>query len=105
MLEKPPDAADQAAARLWVALSDPKLTRADYLTALATTLQKNLCTAESAADAIAGMVRQFDNRFIYDAGEKAKLAEAFLDEAKCPGVQDLSQEAKSELRYAAAAGK
>jgi hypothetical protein len=98
VLEKPPDTADQAGARLWFALSNPKLTRADYLTALATTLQKNVCTAESAADAIAGMVRQLDDRFIYNAGEKAKLAEAFLDEVKCPGTQDLSQETKSKLR-------
>jgi Pentapeptide repeats (8 copies) len=99
VLEKPPDpAADQQIADAWTALADPPLAGPQYLAALAATLQQHFCNANGSADAIAGLTRQLDLRFYDDLAQAAKLAEAFLDEAKCPPAHGLPEAAKAMLR-------
>ena len=98
VLEKPPDAADQRMTDDWPALVDPHLTPIQYLAALAGTLQQMFCTSVGSLDAIAGLIRQLEFRFKGDPQQGAKLAGAFLDEAKCPAAHGLSEDTKARLR-------
>jgi uncharacterized protein YjbI with pentapeptide repeats len=93
VLEPPPGPGD---ADDWAPLADQKLTYPQYLAALAATLQENFCKASP--EAIAGLMQQLDGRFRDDPQQEAKLAGAFLNEAKCPGAHRLSEDSKAELR-------
>ncbi|HEV2099347.1 MAG TPA: pentapeptide repeat-containing protein, partial [Stellaceae bacterium] len=103
VLEKPPEAGDDKLAGLWTALSKPR-PRTGYGAALAITLQRYLCTADSVADAIGGLVPQLDDRFVGDSTQEAELANAFLDESKCPAAHGLSEETKSRLQQIVSRG-
>jgi uncharacterized protein YjbI with pentapeptide repeats len=94
VLEQPPGPADQTAVRGWTHLVDPMLTRAQYLAAA---LPDIACTGDGSAEVIAGLIRQLVHR-LEDDPRDAKLAAALLDEAKCPGGQRLSEDAKARLR-------
>ena len=103
VLEKPPDAADQRMTDDWPALVDPHLTPIQYLAALAGTLQQMFCTSVGSLDAIAGLIRQLEFRFKGDPQQGAKLAGAFLDEAKCPAAHGLSEDTKASCGRSAIA--
>jgi uncharacterized protein YjbI with pentapeptide repeats len=101
-LEGPPDADDQKMAEAWAALIDRSFTRAQYLAALATTLQQTFCTGFGLPDALTGPIRRLDDpvddRFEDDLPQKARLTDAFLDGATCPSARGLSENDKARLR-------
>jgi hypothetical protein len=101
VLEKPPDAADQKTAGDWASLVDPKLTRPRYLAALATTLQRTFCTDEGSPYSLAGLIAQLDigsvESPLSDLQLATDLADAFLDETRCPGARGLPGADKAVL--------
>jgi uncharacterized protein YjbI with pentapeptide repeats len=71
----------------------------DYETALAARLQQIGCAAEDAPYVIHGLLKAgFDNRFTADPAQAGMIAQAFLNEAHCPGARGLSAEEKEALR-------
>ena len=55
------------------------------------------CTADGARYVIATLTPNLDERFDGNRPQEVEVADAFLDEAKCPGARGLSEENKAKL--------
>jgi uncharacterized protein YjbI with pentapeptide repeats len=98
-LGKQPYEEDAASAQEWRDLAaESQRSAKTYPGELAKALIMIGCGASGAPYVIGGLVQQLDGRFGDNLAQKAKVARAFLDEAKCPGAKGLSAENKARLR-------
>jgi hypothetical protein len=81
------------------ALEQSSLPPKDYDKALAASLRQIGCTTAGAPYVIHGLLGSgFYKRFTSDRTQAAAVAQAFLDEAHCPGARGLSEQDKATLQ-------
>jgi hypothetical protein len=98
-LEKPPYVADEASAKAWTDLAKESARSAGSDLSTLTKMFKEIgCAADGAPYVIGGLIRRQDYLFEAKLAQKAEVAAAFLDEAKCPGAHGLSEESKARLQ-------
>ena len=96
VLEEPPYVADEASAKAWMDLASARPPGS--FDTQAKVLKEIGCTADGARYVIATLTPNLDERFDGNRPQEVEVADAFLDEAKCPGARGLSEENKAKLQ-------
>jgi uncharacterized protein YjbI with pentapeptide repeats len=97
-LEKPPNVADEVSVKAWMDLAQaPAQSAGLYSDTLSKMLTEIGCGIDGAPYVVGGLIRRLHQRYEDDLLQDAKVAAAFLDEAKCQGAHGLSQENKAKL--------
>jgi hypothetical protein len=98
-LREGPYEADAKSAKDWRDLAAASQSTAEaYPGELAKRLITIGCAADGAPFVVGRLINQLDYRFRHSRAQMAVVADAFLDEAKCPGARGLSEDYKARLR-------